>query len=126
MTKEKQNFIKHFPKTMCNISKTCKQISISRGTYYNWLDDDAEFEREVKHAKEGLIDDLESEIYMQIFEKHNIVATIFALKCLGKKRGWMEQEKIYEDHFKPLRVLDFNNPIIDEIEQESPKQGVNR
>ena len=114
MTKQKQNFINHFPKTMCNISKTCKQMSISRGTYYKWMDDDADFEKEIIHAKEGLIDDLESEIYIQIFEKHNIVATIFALKCLGKKRGWMENEKPQLEEFKPIRVLDFGDDIIDE------------
>ena len=94
MTKQKQNFIKHFPKTMCNISRTCRQINVSRKTYYNWIDDDKDFEIEVQSAKEGLIDDLESEIYNQIFNKHNVVATIFALKCLAKKRGWSEKDEI--------------------------------
>ena len=114
MNKQKQNFIKHFPKTMCNISRTCRQINISRKTYYNWIDDDKDFEIEVQNAKEGLIDDLESEIYNQIFHKHNVVATIFALKCLAKKRGWSEKDEILTEEVKPLRVLEFGDPVIDE------------
>jgi len=114
MNIEKQNFLDLYPKTMCNISKTCKQIGISRGTYYNWIDDDIKFEKEVKNAKEGLIDDLESEIFNQIFNKHNVVATIFALKCIGKKRGWSEQIHMPNENIKPIRVLEFRNSVLDE------------
>ena len=114
MKSKQKNFIEIYPKTLCNISKTCKQVGISRTTFYKWYDDDTDFEKEVDNAKEGLIDNLETEIYQQIFEKHNIVATIFALKCLGKKRGWMENEKPQLEDFKPIRVLDVGDDIIDE------------
>ena len=114
MNIEKRNFLDLYPKTMCNISKTCKQIGIGRSSYYNWIDDDHEFEREVKNAKEGLIDNLESEIYNQIFNKHNVIATIFALKCMGKNRGWAEQNQIPFENVKPIRVLEFGDPVLDE------------
>ena len=114
MKDKKQSFLKIYPKTMCNISKTCKQIGISRTSYYKWIDGDLFFKEEVDAAKEALIDDLESEIYYQIFEKHNIIATIFALKCIGKKRGWSEKEEVQISEPKPIRVLDFGDDIIDE------------
>ena len=50
MEDKKRSFLKIYPKTMCNISKTCKQIGISRTSYHKWIDGDLFFKKEVDAA----------------------------------------------------------------------------
>ena len=109
LKEKKKKFLELYQKNMCNLSKTARIMKVPRSTVYGWFVDET-FHQEYKDAKENLIDDLESEIWDQIFNKHNLVATIFALKCMGKKRGWYEKVETITKEMKPIRVFE-SHPV---------------
>lgn len=95
------------------VSKACKSVGLSRTTYYDYYNSDAEFAKACDDASETAIDHVEG----KLFEKINGVsviryvgggeeeiyeqapsdtAIIFYLKTKGKKRGYVEKQEI--DH----------------------------
>ena len=40
--------------------------------------------------RESLIDEIECHLLQRIRDKSDVTAMIFALKCLGKSRGWVD------------------------------------
>lgn len=69
------------------VTKACKEIGISRITYYRWLKEDDEFRKEINYIEENALDFVESSLFKQI-KNHNTKATIFYLKTKGKSRGY--------------------------------------
>ena len=75
-----------------NISAACKAVGIDRRTYYRWLADSA-FAQKVKDVMEERIDFVESKLFQKI-KDGEITAIIFALKTLGKHRGYIERQEL--------------------------------
>lgn len=93
LSAKQKAFIKVFSeKAGCNISVTCKKIKITRMTYYNWLDSNAEFKALIDEAQESLVDYAETKLHQSIMEG-NLTATIFYLKTKGKNRGYIETQE---------------------------------
>jgi len=82
-------FIAAFPGTGFNASETCRQIGIARQTYGKWIIEDPKFVAALHEAMEMRLDEIEAALMGQIREG-NVTATIFALKSIGKKRGYIE------------------------------------
>ena len=89
----KKEFIKLYAKKACNITETCRCCNIDRQTYYNWREKDKEFDAELKHVEEGLIDFAETQLVKNIKDGKE-TSLIFFLKCKGKKRGYIEKQEI--------------------------------
>lgn len=82
-------------------TQACAIVNIARKTGYNWREEDEEFLKAIDEARakanESGLDFIEGKI-MQLINEGNVVATIFALKCLGKSRGWIERHDMNFNH----------------------------
>lgn len=84
---KKRRLLRALEKTLATVQPACKMARVSRGTFYNWLKTDKQFEADYLEIKEGAIDFAEMSLMQQIAE-HNTRATIFFLNNKGKHRGW--------------------------------------
>ena len=89
----KKKIIQIFFAATGNIAHICKEVGISRETFYGWMKRDEKFKKAIDDEKEGLIDFAESKLFNLINEK-NTVAIIFFLKTQGKHRGYIEQSDV--------------------------------
>ena len=85
------NFIKHLIENNFNISKGCKMADVPRRTFYDWRRDDAAFKELLEDVFEARIDEWEACLHKNI-KAGSDACVIFALKTLGKVRGWVERE----------------------------------
>ena len=88
--KRKQAALLAYEKTMGNISATCKEVGISRETFYRWMREDKKFETKVSEVGEANIDFAESMLLKNIREGKE-TSLIFFLKTKGKNRGYIER-----------------------------------
>jgi hypothetical protein len=86
-------FIAAFLKADFNISTAADTVDIARSTFYRWLSDDARFAADFKDAAERKIDFLESSLIGRV-KNNDTTALIFALKTIGKSRGYIEGERV--------------------------------
>jgi hypothetical protein len=90
-------------KTLGIVTSACIKAEINRDTHYEWLKDDPEYAKSVSDVAEIAIDFAESSLHKQISE-HDTTATIFYLKCRGKKRGYIEKSEI--EHSGKLEIVE--------------------
>jgi len=78
---KKSKFIELYraPESGGNISTVCSAVGISRQTYYDWLDDNEEFGKQMYDAKMEKCDEMEQQLYQRGYEKSD-TALIFWLK----------------------------------------------
>ena len=107
IAKQKKEFIEIYKKSVCNISVACDKINIDRTTYYNWFSQDKDFKEKCEAVKESLIDKIEGKLY-KLINEDNPTAIIFALKTLGKARGYVEKQ---EFDVNDERISGFNFDI---------------
>ena len=88
-----------------NVSETCKEIKISRQTYYDWLNNDNVFSQCVEDIKEVEIDVVESAL-QELIKAGNPAAIIFYLKTKGRKRGYHESTQL--ELVKPISEITFD------------------
>ncbi len=89
---KKALFLIEFAKDF-NIGSACKRIGVSRNLFYDWCKADEEFNKAQKDVRMTIADKAEQALSSLIDEK-NAQATIFALKTLGKSRGYKEDSNI--------------------------------
>lgn len=99
----KQEFLALFRGLLCNMSRTCEAIGISRHQLYVWLEKDQAFATEVWESQESMIDFTESKLYGRI-NADDTTAMIFTLKCKGKHRGWVERTEITGADGAPIQI----------------------
>lgn len=75
-----------------NITISCKNVGVSRNTYYQWLKQ-PEFAEAVNDIPEQTIDFVENALLKNIREG-NVTAQIFFLKTKAKHRGYVEKQEI--------------------------------
>jgi hypothetical protein len=91
--KQKQDLIQAYKSTMGNVSLAVEKVGLSRTTFYNYINDDAEFRNACKDIDERNLDFAESQLLKQIRED-NTTSLIFYLKTKGKSRGYVERQEI--------------------------------
>ena len=95
-----------------NIKQSCIKANMGRSTYYGWIDDDKEFENEVKDVNEELLDFTESQL-MKHITKGNLTAIIFYLKTKGQSRGYIEKQYINQKQMTtPIKIFEFSRDEI--------------
>jgi len=117
MEPKKESFVKAYKKTYGNVAKSCKSVSISRQTYYNWLKD-PEFKAKIDNIEpeEDFLDFLEDKAKERI-EAGSDSVLIFALKAKGKKRGWIEKQIIEQEKKENDNEIDYSKLNDDELRQ---------
>ena len=85
---------------------------MGRTTYYAWIDDDKDFENEVRDVNEELLDFAESQL-MHHITKGNLTAIIFYLKTKGQSRGYIEKQYIQQRQMTaPIKIFEFERDEI--------------
>ena len=120
MDNRKKLFIKAYKLNKCNITKACEAMEMSRQTFYDWMNSDAEFKVEAENAREERLDHLEDKLFelvdgatydalthegeiVRLQDKPNPTSVIFALKTLGKHRGYIERQEI-DATIQPVQI----------------------
>lgn len=109
MDAKKELVIETLKESFGNISKACKAVGISRGTFYNWQEADEEFKEATENISEYVVDEVENALFDQI-KNGATAATIFYLKTKGKHRGYVEKQEV--DHTtkgEALNVISLGN-----------------
>lgn len=103
----KKAIIEALEKSLGVVTTACKNVGIGRTTFYEWMKEDKDFEKEVNDIQNIALDFAESQLHKQIGDG-STVATIFYLKTKGKKRGYIERQEI---EYEP-KDNEFNIKII--------------
>ena len=90
---KKEALLKALEKSLGVVTTACKQLEISRATYYRWLSEDEEFSKSAKEIQDVALDFVESKLFEQIQES-STAATIFYLKTKGKRRGYVARSEL--------------------------------
>ena len=90
---KKEAVLDALEKSLGVVTTAVKSVGVARSTFYKWLKEDEAFAKEVKDIENIALDFAESKLHSQI-EKGNTSATIFFLKCRGKKRGYIEKSEL--------------------------------
>jgi hypothetical protein len=85
--KNKKRFIETYSQMLGDITATCKAISITRHTYYNWLYKDNKFKRLIEVQDEVNLDFAEN-CLKERMKAGDTRAIIFYLESKGKNRGY--------------------------------------
>ena len=89
----KKALIEALEKSLGVVTTACKQVGVSRKTYYRYVNEDPDFAKEVEELQNVALDFAESQLHKQI-QEGSTAATIFLLKTKGKKRGFVERQEI--------------------------------
>lgn len=91
----KKGFLDAYARTFGNIAQSCKSVSISRQTYYNWLERDPKFAQSIEEIEpnELFADFVESKLIQKINDL-DTTAIIFAAKTRLKHRGYIERTEV--------------------------------
>jgi len=107
-------FIKAHELNGSNITLSCQNVGIDRGTYYVWMSKYPKFASNVKQCIERVYDFVEGSIHKGIREG-NTAMTIFYAKTKMKGRGYVEKQEI--EHSGSL----FNQPVKIEIVEDDSR-----
>ena len=72
------------------VTITCKQMGISRITFYEWIKKYPDFAEQINEAQDVAIDFAES-MLMKNIQAQDTTSIIFYLKTIGKRRGYVEK-----------------------------------
>lgn len=99
----KKQLLEALEKSLGVVTTACKNVGISRTTFYQYMKDDESFKDAVNELEEVALDFAESQLFKQIREG-NTTATIFYLKTKGKKRGYIERQEV--DHSGNVSIVE--------------------
>lgn len=88
---KKKKFISTYAARLCNVSKTCEVVGISRQTFYRWCDEDDKFKKEVDNQVEKFYDDIETTMYSKAISDKDTTMLIWISKTKMKNRGYVEK-----------------------------------
>jgi len=88
----KKRMIVAMEKHLCIIAHAALAAGVDRRTHYRWMQTDPEYNAKINALAEIPLDMAENSLLEQIREK-NTAATIYYLKCKGKKRGYIEKQE---------------------------------
>lgn len=74
------------------ITPACKDADCAINSYYRWLKENPSFASVVNLVQEIKIDFIESR-FLQLISDMNVQAILFAMKTIGRSRGYSEENK---------------------------------
>lgn len=106
----KKTFFYIYFHSLGNITSTCKEMGISRQTYYKNRDKDPEVKQLKEDVAEIKLDIAEAQL-MKLIQGMNVPALLFFLKTKGKKRGYIEKLEIDSSDAVPQEIKDEMTPL---------------
>jgi len=97
MTQSKLRVLAALKKSLGIVTAACEETGISRRTFYEYLKHDEEFKQKVEDVQDIVLDITESKLYQNVAEGKE-ASIFFHLKCKGKRRGFIEQTTLINDH----------------------------
>jgi len=89
-TKMKKNkFISCYFENTGNIAHICRELKMSRQTFYDWIKRDPDFAQAIENEDEAFKDFAESKL-MEKINNGDTIPLLFYLKCKAKDRGYVE------------------------------------
>lgn len=79
-------------------------LGCDRSTVHNYINKYSECRQAVQDARAGMLDNAELQLLRQI-QDGNITAIIFALKTIGKHRGYVERQQVEHSGDPVLKVI---------------------
>jgi hypothetical protein len=107
----KKGMLDTLEKSLGVVTSACKDVGISRDTHYRWMKEDSDYNEAVNSIEGIAIDFAESSLHRQIRDGITS-ATIFYLKCKGRKRGYIEKQ---EFAIETSKMPDFSELSTEEI-----------
>ena len=89
------------------VSPMLKELDIPTSAYYEWLELDPDFKKQVDDVQEVTLDYVENKLF-ELINKGDKAAVIFYLKCKGKDRNYIERTQIDQttqiSYTEPIRI----------------------
>jgi len=107
----KKAMLKALEASLGVVTVAAKSAGIDRSTHYQWMKDDPEYKAAVDSLEDMVIDFAESKLHKLILDG-DTSATIFFMKCKGKRRGYVERQEVEHSgiDFSKLTVEIVNKP----------------
>ena len=96
MDKNKERLLEALEKSLGLVTPACKEVGITRQTFYNWLRDDIDFKNKVDEIYDIQGDFVENQLFKKIKEGSER-SILFYMKYKGKKRGYSDSIDITSD-----------------------------
>ena len=112
---KKKLMIQNLISTLGNVTKSAEKTGIERCTHYDWLTRDPAYKEAFDNIEDFQVDFYESALNQLVKDK-TPSAIIFALKCKGKSRGWVERQEVEQVGDNSVRV-EFVEPKKDKKEE---------
>ena len=103
-------FLRVFLEGRFCIAAACRAVGINRSTFYRWQKNQR-FQRELDDLKQEKIDLIEAALFRNI-QSGDPVSIIFALKTLGKNRGYVEAEKVRTGELPAKRAMEILDSLL--------------
>lgn len=81
-----------YRKKGCNLTATADTLGMTRTKLLKAIEADPDLKAKIDDAREMMLDFAESKLF-EMISQGNKTATIFFLKCQGKKRGYIERQE---------------------------------
>lgn len=85
----KKNLLIALEKSLGIVTTACKSVGCHRDTYYEYMNTDEEFKKEVEAMSEIQLDFVET-AHLQLIKNGVSANILYHLKTKGKKRGYQE------------------------------------
>lgn len=95
------------------VSPAAEALGVSRMTLHRWINDDNELQQVVEDARNAIVDKAESKLFDKI-EEGDTRCVEFALRTLGKSRGYVEKKEIEQDPIK-IEIVSEDENFMDDI-----------
>jgi len=87
---KKEKVLEALERSLGIITPACKEVGITRETFYRWLREDEEFKKKVDDINEITLDFTENQLLKKIKEGSER-SILFYMKYKGRKRGYTER-----------------------------------
>lgn len=110
----KERLLVALEKNLGIVTAACKEVGVSRDTYYDYLKSDPEFKRKVDALDDYTTDYVESQLFKKI-KSGDRSSILFYMKYKGRKRGYTESitmdanVKMEQPLLKPFEDKDDTN-----------------
>jgi hypothetical protein len=103
---QKKAMITALERSLGIITAACREVGISRETFYRWLREDTAFKEKVDDIEDITLDYVESQLYKQIRDGSER-SILFYMKYKGRKRGYSDSLDITSggDKITEIRLI---------------------
>lgn len=99
-------------RTAGNVSLAAHSLGVSRMTLYRRINKSERLKNAVEDAREKMVDEAETAL-RHLISEGNVAAIIFALKTIGKNRGYVERQELTGKDGGPIDLRWFDGSEVE-------------